>query len=89
MALDFLRFLLDGQRVYKGQTPSSPNLAGSSKVDHVLAQGVSAVPWLADLNGNSWASCLTPKDAVFENTPSLAWKQHKAEKQRSDLRRFP
>ena len=46
-------------------------------------------PWLTDLNGNSWMSRLVLKDTVFENTPSLAWKQHKTEKQRSDLRCCP
>ena len=87
--LDFLRFLLDGERVHEDQTSNSLNLAGSSKVDCVLAQGVSATLWLADLNGNSWASCLALKYAVFENTPPLAWKQNKTEQQRSDLRRCP
>ena len=61
----------------------------SSKIDCLPAQGVSAAPWPADLNGNSWTSCLAPEDAVFENTLSLAWKQHKTEKQRSNVRRCP
>ena len=87
--LDFLRFLLDGQQVYKDQTPSLLNLPKSSNVDCVLAQEVSVAPWPADLNGNIWATRLALKDAVFENTPPLAWKQHKTEQQRSDLRRCP
>ena len=35
---------------------------------------------------NRWTSRLALEDAVFENTLPLAWKHHKAEKQRSDLR---
>ena len=72
--LDSLRFLLDGQHVYEDQMPSLLNLDRSSKIDCVPAQGVSAAPWLADLNGNIWTSCLAQEDVVFENTRPLAWK---------------
>ena len=59
--LDFLRFLLDGQQVYKDQTPSLLNLPKSSNVDCVLAQEVSVAPWPVDLNGNIWATRLALK----------------------------
>ena len=73
----------------RGPDAQLTDLDGSSKIDCVPAQGVSAAPWLANLNGNSWTSRLTLEDAVFENTPPLAWKQHKTKKQRGDLGRYP
>ena len=83
--LDFLRSLLDGQRVHKDQTPSSLNLDGSSEIDCCSAQGEFATPWLANLEGNSWMDCLRLEGAVFEDTLPCSWRQRQTQSQGAPL----